>query len=66
MGTDSMVIVAYGNAADRAAEVAWLTERSRDLGFAPLIVYGDAWAVICDDGATLSAVQRILGGTIVT
>ncbi|MGJ6963591.1 hypothetical protein ACSDR0_16935 [Streptosporangium sp. G11] len=62
----SIIFAAYGNATDRAAEVTWLADSSRELGFVPLIVYGEDWAVICEDGAVLSAVQRILGGTIVT
>ncbi|MER5425363.1 hypothetical protein [Streptosporangium roseum] len=66
MGANSMVIVAYGGAADRAAEVMWLTKSSRDGGSAPLIVYGDDWAMICDDETMLSVVQRALGGTIVS
>ncbi|MER5323696.1 hypothetical protein [Streptosporangium roseum] len=62
----SIIFAAYRNATDRAAEVVWLAKSSRESGFAPLIVYGDDWAVMCQDGAVLSAVQRILGGTIVT
>ncbi|MEV4096996.1 hypothetical protein [Streptosporangium saharense] len=56
--------MAFRNSEDRSAEVAFLAEKSREMGFASLIVYGDTWAVSCEDDADMAAVQRALGGSI--
>src|SRR5690606_2451859 len=53
---ESVFFFAYRSAEDRDFEIAWLASTARQAGYAPMLVYGDLWAVSCDDPMTLNRI----------